>query len=174
MEFSCLRPWFWPKIELKNNIEKFNFAYILKYLNFCAKIGRYSWIFHPKMYQIIEFSCQDARFWSKNEVNFDQFSGKIFEFFFFWKIWLNFFLNLPVSFFFARYNFFPFSFASFKTHFLLVFQENRQIIRRKSLWRKIMSLRPHRTSQSCQCEVGRCWFRRQHGSYRICLSHEIR
>ena len=95
-------------------------------------------------------------------------------FFFFWKIWLNFFLNLPVSFFFARYNFFPFSFASFKTHFLLVFQENRQIIRRKSLWRKIMSLRPHRTSQSSQCEVGRCRFRRQHGSYWICLSHEIR
>ena len=35
---------------------------------FCAKIGRYSWIFHLSKYQKIEFSYQNSRFWPKIEL----------------------------------------------------------------------------------------------------------
>ena len=44
-------------------VQKFNFDKTLKIwtLNFRAKSRR----FHPKMYQIIEFSCQNSRFWPK-------------------------------------------------------------------------------------------------------------
>ena len=46
-----------PKIQFWQN---FTFRHKL---NFCNKVGRYSWIFHSKMYWIVEFSCQKSRFW---------------------------------------------------------------------------------------------------------------
>ena len=52
-------------------------------MNVCAKIGKYSRIFHSKKYQIIEFSCQKSRLWRKvgllNQSNFWSISRRKFE-----------------------------------------------------------------------------------------------
>ena len=89
--YLCRRPHTIRKVKFvsKNSIlTKLSF---LIYLNFCAKIGRHSSIFHPKQYQIIDFSCQKSTFWPKIELkkyrkkpiltNFRGQKFKVYQFF---------------------------------------------------------------------------------------------